>query len=89
MSCKSSNQDIDFQDISVSTNPVSSVLQLNLPENALNTEGGVFMTNALGQVYDLDKIQRQINTSTLPNGLYFLTIKTKTKQYKAKILIQH
>ena len=89
MTCASSSQDIDYQDISVSPNPVSDVLQLNLSENDLNTEGGIFMTNALGQVYDLGHIKRQINTTTLPNGLYFLTIKTKTKQYKAKVLIQH
>ena len=89
MTCTSSSQDIDYQDISVSPNPVSDVLQLNLSENDLNTEGGIFMTNALGQVYDLGHIKRQINTTTLPNGLYFLTIKTKTKLYKAKILIQH
>ncbi len=89
MTCTSANQDIDFQEISVSPNPVSSILQLNLSDNHLNTEGGVFMTNMLGQVYDLGKIQRQINTTTLPNGLYFLTIKTKTKQYKGKVLIQH
>ena len=89
MTCASSSQDIDYQDISVSPNPVSDVLQLNLSENDLNTEGGVFITTALGQVYDLGHIKRQINTTTLPNGLYFLTIKTKTKLYKAKILIQH
>lgn len=89
MTCTSSNQDIDIQDISVSPNPVSDVLQLNLPENAFNTEGGIFMTNTLGQVYDLGKIQRQINTSTLPNGLYFLNIQTKTTQYKAKVFVQH
>ena len=89
MTCTSSNQDIEYQDISVSPNPVSDVLQLNLSENDLNTEGGVFITTVLGQVYDLGHIKRQINTTTLPNGLYFLTIKTKTKQYKAKILIQH
>jgi CubicO group peptidase (beta-lactamase class C family) len=89
MTCTSSNQDIDFQDISVFPNPVSTVLQLNLPENTDFTEGGIFMTNTLGQVFDLGKIQPQINTTTLPDGLYFLTIKTKTKQYKAKVLVQH
>ena len=99
MTCTSSNQDIGFQDISIYPNPVSNVLQLNLPENDLNFveernpdtigKGVVFMTNMLGQVYDLGKIKRQINTTPLPNGLYFLTIKTKNKQYKAKVFVQH
>ncbi len=99
MTCTSSNQNIDYQEISVSPNPVSNILQLNLSEKDLNTveernpdtigKGGVFMTNALGQMYDLGNIKREINTTTLPNGLYLLTIKTKTKQYKTKVLIQH
>ncbi len=97
MSCTSRSQDIDFQEFSVSPNPVSSFLTLNLPENLLDTdstskynmEGSVFMTNTLGQVYNLGKITAKINTTTLPNGMYFLTIKTKTHQYRAKIMVQH
>ena len=89
MSCTSSVESIDYQGISVSPNPVSDVLYLNLPENDVYTEGAVFMTNTLGQTYNLGKISNQINTTTLPNGLYILTLKTKTKQFYAKILIQH
>ncbi len=89
MSCTSLSQDIDYQELSVSPNPVSDVLQLNLPENEVYTEGAVSMTNTLGQTYSLGPITAQINTTTLPNGMYFLKIKTKTKQFRVKFLVQH
>lgn len=89
MSCTSSEQDIDYQEISVSPNPVSDILQIQLPENIVYTEGGIFMTNVLGQTYNLGQLTHQISTATLPNGTYFLTIKTQSKQYRAKVLVQH
>ena len=89
MSCTSSAQEIDFQYFSVSPNPVSTMLQLNLSINDAITEGSVFMTNTLGQTYNLGKIAHQINTANLPNGLYLLTIKNGVNQYKAKVFVQH
>ena len=86
MTCPNGVEDIDIQELSVSPNPVSSVCRLNLPEN---TEGGITMINSLGQVFDFGKITSQIDVSTLQNGLYFLKIETKTKLYRAKILVQH
>lgn len=89
MSCTSSEQDIDVQELNISPNPVSSVLSLHLPDNLSNTEGSIFMTNILGQTFDCGKIAPQINTAHLPNGLYYLTLKTKKVHYTAKIVVQH
>jgi CubicO group peptidase (beta-lactamase class C family) len=89
MSCTNSVQNIDYQELNASPNPVSSVLSLNLPQNVVDTEGSVFLTNTLGKVYGMGKIAPQISTATLPDGLYFLVVKTRTKQYRGKIVVQH
>ncbi|MBL7817042.1 MAG: serine hydrolase [Saprospiraceae bacterium] len=89
MTCTSSSEVITEQDIKVSPNPVASSLDLDLPENMLNTEGGIFLTNLTGQVYNLGILKSHISVSNLPNGLYILTIQTNNRLYKAKISILH
>ena len=65
-------------------NPFSNTIQLNLNENSI-----VKVHNSLGILvdeYKLDKGQQQINTLTLLNGVYILSIQSKSGTENIKLL---
>ena len=65
-------------------NPFSNTIQLNLNENSI-----VKVYNSLGLLVDefkFDKGQQQINTETLLNGIYILSIHSKSGTEKIKLL---
>ena len=65
-------------------NPFSNTIQLNLNENSI-----VKIYNSLGilvDAYKLDKGQQQINTQTLLNGVYILSIQSKTGTENIELL---
>jgi hypothetical protein len=65
-------------------NPFSNTIQLNLNENSI-----VKVYNSLGILvdeYKLDKGQQQINTQTLLNGVYILSIQSKSGTENIKLL---
>ena len=65
-------------------NPFSNTIQLNLNENSI-----VKVYNSLGilvDAYNLDKGQQQINTQTLLNGVYILTLQSKSGTENIKLL---
>ena len=65
-------------------NPFSNTIQLNLNENSI-----VKVYNSLGLLVDefkFDKGQQQINTETLPNGIYILSIQSKSGTEYIKLL---
>ena len=65
-------------------NPFSNTIQLNLNENSI-----VKVYNSLGilvDAYKLDKGQQQINTQTLLNGVYILSIQSKSGTENIKLL---
>ena len=65
-------------------NPFSNTIQLNLNENSI-----VKVYNSLGILvneYKLDKGQQQINTHTLLNGVYILSIQSKSGTENIKLL---
>ena len=65
-------------------NPFSNTIQLNLNENSI-----VKVYNSLGLLvdeYKLDKGQQQINTQTILNGIYILSIQSKSGSENIKLL---
>ena len=65
-------------------NPFSNTIQLNLNENSI-----VKVYNSLGLLVDefkFDKGQQQINTQTLLNGIYILSIQSKSGTENIKLL---
>ena len=65
-------------------NPFSNTIQLNLNENSI-----VKVYNSLGLLVDefkFDKGQQQINTETLLNGIYILSIHSKSGTENIKLL---
>lgn len=65
-------------------NPFSNTIQLNLNENSI-----VKVYNSLGLIVDefkFDKGQQQINTETLLNGIYILSIQSKSGTENIKLL---
>ena len=65
-------------------NPFSNTIQLNLNENSI-----VKVYNSLGLLVDefkFDKGQQQINTETLLNGIYILSIHSKSGTENTKLL---
>lgn len=73
-----------YVSIAVFPNPFSNTIQLNLNENSI-----VKVYNSLGILvneYKLDKGQQQINTHTLLNGVYILSIQSKSGTENIKLL---
>ena len=69
---------------SVFPNPFSNTIQLNLNENSI-----VKVYNSLGLLVDkfkFDKGQQHINTETLQNGIYILSIHSKSGTENIKLL---
>ena len=65
-------------------NPFSNTIQLNLNENSI-----IKVYNSLGLLVDefkLDKGQQQINSETLLNGIYILSIQSKSGTENIKLL---
>ena len=65
-------------------NPFSNTIQLNLNENSI-----VKVYNSLGLLvveFNFDTGQQQINTQTLLNGVYILSIQSKSGTEKIKLL---
>ena len=65
-------------------NPFSNTIQLNLNENSI-----VKVYNSLGLLVDefkFDKGQQQVNTETLLNGIYILSIHSKSGTENIKLL---
>tara|TARA_B100001093_G_scaffold520379_1_gene615270 strand:- start:1780 stop:2739 length:960 start_codon:yes stop_codon:yes gene_type:complete len=65
-------------------NPFSNTIQLNLNENSI-----VKVYNSIGKLideYKLDKGQQQINTENLLNGIYILSIHSKSGTENIKLL---
>ncbi len=65
-------------------NPFSNTIQLNLNENSI-----VKVYNSLGLLvdeYKFDKGQKQINTETILNGIYILSIQSKSGTENIKLL---
>ena len=73
-----------YVSIAVFPNPFSNTIQLNLNENSI-----VKVYNSLGLLVDefkFDKGQQQINTETLLNGIYILSIHSKSGTENIKLL---
>ena len=73
-----------YVSIAVFPNPFSNTIQLNLNENSI-----VKVYNSLGLLVDefkFDKGQQQINTETLLNGIYILSIQSKSGTENTKLL---
>tara|TARA_B000000565_G_scaffold161065_1_gene121801 strand:- start:1556 stop:2515 length:960 start_codon:yes stop_codon:yes gene_type:complete len=73
-----------YVSIAVFPNPFSNTIQLNLNENSI-----VKVYNSLGLLvdeYKLDKGQQQINTQTILNGIYILSIQSKSGTENIKLL---
>ena len=81
-------ENLNLKEISISNtafpNPFSNTIQLNLNENSI-----VKVYNSLGLLvdeYKLDKGQQQINTQTILNGIYILSIQSKSGSENIKLL---
>ena len=81
-------ENLNLKEISISNtafpNPFSNTIQLNLNENSI-----VKVYNSLGLLVDefkFDKGQQQINTETLLNGIYILSIQSKSGTENIKLL---
>ena len=81
-------ENLNLKEISISNtafpNPFSNTIQLNLNENSI-----VKVYNSLGLLVDefkFDKGQQQINTETLLNGIYILSIHSKSGTENIKLL---
>jgi aminopeptidase YwaD len=80
--------DIDNQHISdfvkIYPNPTSNLINLNFVSPIIKFESILF--DEVGNQVLISN-QKQIDISTLPNGVYILTIKTDTWQKSQKIII--
>ena len=81
-------ENLNLKETSISNavfpNPFSNTIQLNLNENSI-----VKVYNSLGilvDAYNLDKGQQQINTQTLLNGVYILSLQSKSGTENIKLL---
>ena len=81
-------ENLNLKEISISNtafpNPFSNTIQLDLNENSI-----VKIYNPIGKLvdeYKLDKRQHQINTQTLLNGIYILSIQSKSGTENIKLL---
>ena len=81
-------ENLNLKETSISNavfpNPFSNTIQLNLNENSI-----VKVYNSLGILvdeYKLDKGQQQINTQTLLNGVYIISIQSKSGTENIKLL---
>ena len=81
-------ENLNLKETSISNavfpNPFSNSIQLNLNENSI-----VKVYNSLGilvDAYNLDKGQQQINTQTLLNGVYILSLQSKSGTENIKLL---
>ena len=81
-------ENLNLKEISISNtafpNPFSNTIQLNLNENSI-----VKIYNSIGKLvdeYKLDKGQQQINTQTLLNGIYIISIQSKSGTENMKLL---
>jgi len=81
-------ENLNLKETSISNavfpNPFSNTIQLNLNENSI-----VKVYNSLGilvDAYKLDKGQQEINTQTLLNGVYILSIQSKTGTENIELL---
>ena len=75
---------------SVSPNPARSILTIQLPSTGVSTGRKVVLQNAMGQIL-LEKAAGtegvECNVSTLPNGLYFVTLVVGNQRFMKKIII--
>ncbi|MCF7561381.1 T9SS type A sorting domain-containing protein [Sabulilitoribacter multivorans] len=79
----------DFQTkgFSISPNPAKSFININLPINVLIDEVKIF--NLLGkQVYFSSILEEEMDVTSLPNGLYFISISSEGILKTKKIIKQ-
>jgi|AntAceMinimDraft_9_1070365.scaffolds.fasta_scaffold77387_2 hypothetical protein len=80
--------------ITIKSNPCKNYLFITLPDN-LNEDAELQLLNPHGIIVYQEKIPFckkliKINTSVLPNGIYFLRLSTKSNKYfTRKIIIKH
>ena len=74
-------------------NPASSFVSFNLPLDLINTDVSISLIDLSGKQVLKENIQKikngihSLNVAELPNGIYFLTLNTTTKNYNSKIII--
>lgn len=73
--------------ISISPNPVISVLNIEDKQNQLQNST-IEIRNTLGQIVFSSLFSSQIDVSNLQNGMYFLTVKENPKKRAVKIVKQ-
>ena len=74
-------------------NPANAYVQLVFDDEFANTERTIFVQNAMGQLISNDLINNantyNLNTSNLPNGIYFITVQTTEGMLTKKLVIRH
>ena len=77
------------EEIIIYPNPSIGKIYINNNNDRNNKINFVQVFNFLGQlVYKKEKINSKIDLTHIKNGIYHLTIKTKTKEYHKKIIIK-
>lgn len=74
-------------------NPANSYVQLVFNDEFIATEKAIFVQNAMGQVVMNTIVSNRrnynINTSTLADGLYFITVKTEEGIHTERLVVRH
>lgn len=79
---------IDFQ-LSLSPNPASSHVHLDLPPSALH-QGQLTLTDLTGRVVLRKQLQGndRVTVSSLPTGLYLVEVRANDQRFQGKLIIQ-
>ncbi len=90
------NNTIRFEDIALFPNPADNDITLSLPAALSNSKVSIKLFDALGQAYCVRELlskdaanKLNLNTASIPAGLYFLSISYENLQQVEKIVIKH
>ena len=78
------NESIVESNIKVFPNPAKDKLTVAIPESVENLQ--ISLINTLGQTI-LKDLTQNIDVTKVPNGIYFLNIKTETSEVNKKVII--
>lgn len=73
--------------IDIYPNPTNGTISIKLPVNI--DKGNIQLYNATGKIVASYPIQRQIDISHLPNGLYYLRLQNESGVYSQKVIINN
>lgn len=75
--------------VSVSPNPATDFIEINFAQNQINSTNEVSILNYLGNTVAMDSFEGnnyKMNTASLENGMYFIQVKSGSKNFTGKFI---